>query len=131
MTGCARARARSAWARPRSTTPNRRRTGWASSRWRGWRRSMRIRSPRSEPASFAAVAHDGAIDGLAESTASPPIGDLDPRQWRATLDQLAASPPAVPFLTGGFPSVSTLPDPAEVRAFLANNHVLVVAGTQD
>jgi hypothetical protein len=46
------------------------------------------------PAAFATVVHDSAVDGLAASTALPPIGGLDQRQWRATLDQLAAAPPA-------------------------------------
>jgi pimeloyl-ACP methyl ester carboxylesterase len=48
----------------------------------------------SAPASFATVVHDSAVDGLADSTALPPIGGLEQRQWRATLDQLAAAPPS-------------------------------------
>jgi pimeloyl-ACP methyl ester carboxylesterase len=43
---------------------------------------------------LATTVHNAAIDGLAESAALPPIGDVDPHQWRATLDQLVTSPPA-------------------------------------
>jgi hypothetical protein len=43
---------------------------------------------------FATTVHNAAIDGLAASSALPPIGDIDPQQWRATLDQLATNPPA-------------------------------------
>jgi hypothetical protein len=44
-------------------------------------------------ASLATTVHDVAIDGLADSTALPPIGGLSQQQWRATLDQLAMHPP--------------------------------------
>jgi len=35
-----------------------------------------------------------AIDGLATSTALPPVGDLSLQQWRTTLDRLSTNPPA-------------------------------------
>jgi len=72
----------------------------------------------SAPASLATVVHDTAVDGLADSTALPPIGGLDQRQWRATLDQLAAAPPSsladlradLQQLSGGTISAATLDD---------------------
>jgi pimeloyl-ACP methyl ester carboxylesterase len=48
----------------------------------------------TEATIFATTVHNVAIDGLADSTALPPIGDVDPQQWRATLDQLVTSLPA-------------------------------------
>jgi len=51
-------------------------------------------APGGGAASYATTFHNAAIDGLADSAALPPIGDVDPQQWRATLDQLAMGPPA-------------------------------------
>jgi len=47
-----------------------------------------------DPETFATTVHNAAIDGLAGSTALPPIGDVSQQDWRATLDQLAIDPPA-------------------------------------
>jgi hypothetical protein len=47
-----------------------------------------------EAAALVTTVHKAAVDGLAGSTALPPIGDVDPQQWRATLDALATQPPA-------------------------------------
>jgi hypothetical protein len=78
----------------------------------------------SAPVSFATVVHDSAVDGLADSTALPPIGGLDQKLWRATLDQLASAPPSsladlradLQQLSGGAISAVTLDELAAADA---------------